>query len=222
MVPVTRTSENLSPELHSYIVAHTTPVDDVLADLVAETERLFPDYKGMQIGPEQGVFTTLLAQASGARDVVEVGTFTGYSSLCLARGIPDDGTLLACDVSDEWTSVARRYWQRAGVDHKITLRIGPALDTLRALPREPRFDLAFVDADKTGYIGYWEELVPRMRPGGLLLADNTLSHGRVVERSVTAEAVQGIRDFNDHLVADDRVTQVLLPIGDGLTLARKN
>ncbi|WP_053614864.1 O-methyltransferase [Nocardiopsis sp. NRRL B-16309] len=219
---MTRTSENLSPELHSYIVAHTTPVDDVLADLVAETERLFPDYKGMQIGPEQGVFTTLLAQASGARDVVEVGTFTGYSSLCLARGIPDDGTLLACDVSDEWTSVARRYWQRAGVDHKITLRIGPALDTLRALPREPRFDLAFVDADKTGYIGYWEELVPRMRPGGLLLADNTLSHGRVVERSVTAEAVQGIRDFNDHLVADDRVTQVLLPIGDGLTLARKN
>ncbi|GAB2490874.1 O-methyltransferase [Nocardiopsis aegyptia] len=219
---MTRTSENLSPELHSYIVAHTTPVDDVLADLVAETERLFPDYKGMQIGPEQGVFTTLLAQASGARDVVEVGTFTGYSSLCLARGIPADGTLLACDVSDEWTSVARRYWKRAGVDGKITLRIGPALDTLRALPREPAFDLAFVDADKTGYVDYWEELVPRMRAGGLLLADNTLSHGRVVERSVTAAAVQGIRDFNDHLVADDRVTQVLLPIGDGLTLARKN
>ncbi|MFE3457584.1 O-methyltransferase [Nocardiopsis aegyptia] len=219
---MTRTSENLSPELHSYIVAHTTPVDDVLADLVAETEQLFPDYKGMQIGPEQGVFTTLLAQASGARDVVEVGTFTGYSSLCLARGIPADGTLVACDVSDEWTSVARRYWKRAGVDGKITLRIGPALDTLRALPREPAFDLAFVDADKTGYVDYWEELVPRMRAGGLLLADNTLSHGRVVERSVTAEAVQGIRDFNDHLVADDRVTQVLLPIGDGLTLARKN
>ncbi|RKS10200.1 caffeoyl-CoA O-methyltransferase [Nocardiopsis sp. Huas11] len=219
---MTRTSENLSPELHSYIVAHTTPVDDVLADLVAETERLFPDVKGMQIGPEQGVFTTLLAQTSGARDVVEVGTFTGYSSLCLARGIPDDGTLLACDVSEEWTSVARRYWERAGVGHKITLRLGPALDTLRALPREPGFDLAFLDADKTGYVDYWEELVPRMRPGGLLLADNTLSHGRVVERAATAEAVQGIRDFNDHLVADDRVTQVLLPIGDGLTLARKH
>jgi caffeoyl-CoA O-methyltransferase len=218
---VTRTSENLSPELHSYIVAHTEPVDEVLSDLAAETERLFPDVKGMQIGPEQGVFTTLLAQACGARDVVEVGTFTGYSSICLARGIPDDGTLLACDVSEEWTSVARRYWKRAGVERKITLELGPALDTLRALPREPRFDLAFVDADKPGYIGYWEELVPRMRPGGLLLADNTLSHGRVVDESVTAEAVQGIRDFNDHLVADDRVTQVLLPIGDGLTLARK-
>ncbi|WP_017598764.1 O-methyltransferase [Nocardiopsis lucentensis] len=219
---MTRTTETITPELHSYLVAHSAPVDDVLADLVEETERRFPDFRGMQIGPEQGAFMTLLAQASGARDIVEVGTFTGYSSLCLARALPADGTLLACDISEEWTSVARRYWERAGVADRITLTLGPALETLRALPEEPRFDLAFLDADKTGYIGYWEELVPRMRPGGLLLADNTLSHGRVVDPSNTDEAVQGIRDFNDRLVADDRVTQVLLPIGDGLTLARKH
>lgn len=218
---MTRTSEGLTPELHSYIVAHSDPVDPVLADLSEETARLFPDSKGMQIGPEQGVFTTLLTRLSGARNVVEVGTFTGYSSICFARGLPDDGTLLALDISEEWTSVARRYWERAGVSDKIELRIGPALESLRALPEDTRFDLAFLDADKTGYLDYWEELVPRIRPGGLLLADNTLSHGRVVDPEQTAPHVQGIRDFNDRLVADDRVSQVLLPLGDGLTLARK-
>ncbi|WP_306370703.1 O-methyltransferase [Nocardiopsis sp. CC223A] len=219
---MTRTTESLTPELYEYLVAQGTPVDGVLADLVEETARLFPAGKGMQIGPEQGTFTTLLTRISGARDAVEVGTFTGYSSLCIARGLPDDGTLLALDVSDEWTSVARRYWERAKVADKITLRLGPALESLRSLPAEPRFDLAFIDADKEGYVGYWEELVPRMRAGGILLADNTLSHGRVVDDAETSAHVQGIRDFNAHLVADDRVTQVLLPIGDGLTLARKN
>lgn len=218
---VTRTTESLTPELYEYLVAQGAPLDDVLADLVEETARLFPASKGMQIGPEQGTFTTLLTRISGARSAVEIGTFTGYSSICLARGLPEDGTLLALDVSDEWTSVARRYWERAGVSGKVELRLGPALESLRALPAEPRFDLAFIDADKEGYIGYWEELIPRMRPGGILLADNTLSHGRVIDASETSDHVQGIRDFNAHLVADDRVTQVLLPIGDGLTLARK-
>ena len=218
---MTRTSEGLTPELHSYIVAHSDPVDPVLTDLSEETARLFPDSKGMQIGPEQGVFTTLLTRLSGARNVVEIGTFTGYSSICFARGLPDDGTLLALDISEEWTSVARRYWERAGVSDKIELRIGPALESLRALPEDTRFDLAFLDADKTGYLDYWEDLVPRIRPGGLLLADNTLSHGRVIDPEQTAPHVQGIRDFNDRLVADDRVSQVLLPLGDGLTLARK-
>ncbi|PWV58015.1 O-methyltransferase [Nocardiopsis sp. L17-MgMaSL7] len=218
---MTRTTEGISPELHAYVVAHSQPVDPVLSDLAAETADLFPESQGMQIGPEQGVFSTLLTQLSGARNAVEIGTFTGYSSICFARGLPEDGTLLALDISEEWTSVARRYWERAGVAGKITLRIGPALDSLRALPREPQFDLAFLDADKTGYVDYWEELVPRMRPGGLLLADNTLSHGRVVDPEQTAPHVQGIRDFNDRLVADDRVEQVLLPIGDGLTLARR-
>lgn len=219
---VTRSSEGLSPDLHTYIVDHSEPVDPVLSDLAEETARLFPDHKGMQIGPEQGAFTTLLTRLSGARDVVEVGTFTGYSSICFARGLPEDGTLLALDISQEWTSVARRYWERAGVADKIELRLGPALESLRALPEEPRFDLAFLDADKTGYVDYWEELVPRIRPGGLLLADNTLSHGRVIDPEQTSPSVQGIRDFNARLLADDRVTQVLLPIGDGLTLARKH
>lgn len=218
---MTRTSESITPELHAYIVAHSEPVDEVLADLADETARRFPDHQGMQIGPEQGAFTTLLTQLSGARNAVEIGTFTGYSSICFARGLPEDGTLLALDMSDEWTAVARRYWERAGVADKITLRIGPALESLRFLPEEPQFDLAFLDADKTGYVDYWEELVPRMRTGGLLLADNTLSHGRVVDPEQSSPNVQGIRDFNDRLTADDRVAQVLLPIGDGLTLARK-
>nr|WP_221443223.1 O-methyltransferase [Nocardiopsis algeriensis] len=208
--------------MYAYLVAQGEPVDAVLTDLAEETARLFPDRKGMQIGPEQGTFTTLLTRISGARDAVEIGTFTGYSSLCIARGLPEDGRLLALDISEEWTSVARRYWERAGVADRITLELGPALDSLRALPQEPQFDLAFVDADKEGYVSYWEELVPRMRPGGVLLADNTLSHGRVVKESETSPAVQGIRDFNAHLLGDDRVTQVLLPIGDGLTLALKN
>lgn len=218
---MTRTTESISPELHAYLVEHSEPVDEVLSDLAEETARLYPAHRNMQIGPEQGTFLTLLTQLCGAREAVEIGTFTGYSSICFARGLPEDGRLLALDISEEWTSVARRYWERAQVDAKITLRLGPALESLRKLTREPRFDLAFLDADKEGYVDYWEELVVRMRPGGLILADNTLSHGRVVDPSATSAAVRGIRDFNDRLVADDRVTQVLLPVGDGLTLARK-
>ncbi|GAA3974964.1 O-methyltransferase [Thermobifida alba] len=218
---MTRVSENLSPELHAYLVAHSSPVDEVLTDLAAETERLFPEAVRMQIAPEQGLFLTLLARLTGARDVVEVGTFTGYSSICLARGLPADGTLLACDVSEEWTAVARRYWQRAGVADRIELRLAPALDTLRALPATPRFDLAFIDADKESYTDYWEELVPRVRPGGVLLVDNVFSHGRVLDPAQTSARVQAIRDFNAHARADERVELVLLPIGDGLTLARR-
>ena len=118
----------------------------------------------MQISPEQGAFTTLLTRIHGARDVVEIGTFTGYSSICFARGLPEDGTLLALDINEEWTSVARRYWERAGVAERITLRIGPALESLRELPAEPRFDIAFIDADKEGYVDYWEELLPGSAP----------------------------------------------------------
>lgn len=218
---MTRASNNLSPQLHDYLVAHSTPVDEVLADLAAETQRRFPDRVSMQIGPEQGLFMTLLARLSGARDVVEVGTFTGYSSICLARGLPADGTLLACDVSKEWTDVARAYWQRAGVADKIELRVAPAIETLRALPEEPQFDLAFIDADKEGYISYWDALVPRVRSGGALLVDNVFSRNRVLDPAQTSPSVQAIRDFNAHARADDRTEAVLLPLGDGLTLARK-
>jgi caffeoyl-CoA O-methyltransferase len=216
---VTRRTEQLSPELHEYLVAHTTPPDAVLRELAEETARRFPDAAGMQISPEQGTFMTLLARIARGRSAIEVGTFTGYSSICLARGLAGDGHLLCCDVSEEWTSVARQYWQQAGLDGRIELRLGPALDTLRSLPVGAAFDLAFIDADKPGYVGYWDELVPRISPGGFLLVDNTLSHGRVVRPDDRDASVQGIRDFNDHARADARVDLVLLPVGDGLTLA---
>jgi predicted O-methyltransferase YrrM len=216
---VTRRSEQLSQELHDYLVARSTPPDQVLRELAQETASRFPAAAVMQIGPEQGTFMTLLARIGGARNGIEIGTFTGYSSICLARGLADGGRLLCCDVSEEWTSLARRYWEQAGLASKIELRLGPALDTLRALPATAAFGLAFIDADKPGYIGYWDEIVPRITPGGFILVDNTLSHGRVVESGEQDASVQGIRDFNDHARADPRVDLVLLPVGDGLTLA---
>ena len=214
-----RSSEQLSPELHAYLVAHSSPVDEVLASLAEETLRLFPDSAEMQIGPEQGTFMTLLTRLSGASRGIEVGTFTGYSSICIARGLAGGGRLICCDVSEEWTSVARAYWDKAGVADRVELRLGPARDTLRALPAGAAFDIAFIDADKGGYIGYWEEIVPRMEPGGAILVDNTFSGGRVINEANLEARVQAIRDFNDHAVADDRVDLVMLPIGDGLTLA---
>jgi caffeoyl-CoA O-methyltransferase len=218
---MTRTTEALMPKLQEYVAAHSTAPDEVLRDLAAETEQLFPEDNFMQIGPEQGAFMTLIAQIAGAKQAVEIGSFTGYSAICLARGLRPGGTLLACDISEEWTSVAQRYWKRAGLEDTITLKLGPALDTLRALPAEPQFDLAFIDAEKEDYVDYWEELVPRMRPGGLLLADNTLHHGQVVDPAANATNVQGIRAFNARVRDDDRVEQVLIPIGDGVNLARK-
>jgi caffeoyl-CoA O-methyltransferase len=203
------------------MVAHSTQPDEILRDLADETLRRFGDAAVMQIGPEQGRFMRLLAELTGARNAIEVGTFTGYSSICVARGLADDGKLLCCDVSDEWTSVARKYWQRAGLTGKIELRIGPAAQTLAALPDGTTFDFAFIDADKTGYVRYWDLIVPMIRPGGVILVDNTLSSGRVVDVTEQGDSVTGIRQFNDHAMADPRVELVLLPIGDGLTLARK-
>jgi caffeoyl-CoA O-methyltransferase len=164
---------------------------------------------------------TIITRMIGARSALEIGTFTGYSSICLARGLTDDGHLVCCDISEEWTSVARKYWERAGLADKIELRLGPALATLRRLPAGPDFDIAFIDADKSGYLAYWNEVVPRVRPGGVILVDNTFSHGRVIDAGNESELVQAVRDFNDHAAADDRVELVMLPLGDGLTLARK-
>jgi caffeoyl-CoA O-methyltransferase len=216
-----RSSEQISPELDAYVAAHSSPADDVLTSLAAETQRRYPDSAGMQIGSEQGTFMTLLTRLAGARRGLEVGTFTGYSSICIARGLADGGRLICCDVSEEWTALARAYWDRAGVADRVELRLGPALDTLRALPAEAAFDLAFIDADKGGYIGYWDEVVPRIKPGGTILVDNTFSHGRVIDAGNHDAVVHAVRDFNDHAVADDRVDLVMIPIGDGLTLARK-
>ncbi|GAA2636388.1 O-methyltransferase [Actinomadura fulvescens] len=214
-------SGQLSPELHDYVVSHSTGPDAVLRALAAETLERFPGNAGMQIAPEQGTFMTLLPRLIGARRAVEVGTFTGYSSLCLARGLGEDGELLCCDVNEEWTSLARRYWEEAGVAERIQLRLAPALDTLRELPPDLVFDLAFIDADKPSYVAYWEELVPRLRPGGVLLVDNTLWSGAVADPDRQDNSVRAIRAFNDHATADERVEQVILPIGDGLMLARK-
>jgi caffeoyl-CoA O-methyltransferase len=213
-------TEHLAPGLHDYLVSHSTPPDPLLAELIAETARRFPDRVIFQIGPEQGTFMTMLAGVLGARQAIEVGTFTGYSSICLARGLAPGGKLICCDVSEEWTSLARAYWQRAGLADRIELRLGPALGTLRALPAGPAFDLAFIDADKTGYLGYWQEVVPRMRPGGLILVDNTLLHGRIFRADPDPDAV-AMREFNEHVLTDDRVVLAMLPVGDGLTVARR-
>ena len=213
-------SFHLSPEIHAYLVEHGTPPDEVQQQLIEETKQL-GGVSLMQIAPEQGAFMRLLVAAIGARRAIEIGTFTGYSSLCIARGLPEDGELICCDVSEEWTAVGRRAWEKAGVAHKIDLRIGPALDTLRALPREPDFDLAFIDADKTGYAGYYEELLPRLRTGGLILVDNVLWGGSVVDPEVSGDSADAIRAFNDAVAADPRVETVMLAISDGLTLLRK-
>jgi predicted O-methyltransferase YrrM len=213
-------SEHLRPPLYEYLLAHSTPPDALLASLITETAERFPDDVTFQIGPEQGTFMTMLASLMGARDAVEVGTFTGYSSICLARGLAPGGKLLCCDVSAEWTSLARGYWDKAGLADRIELRLGPAIDTLRALPEGPSLDLAFIDADKPGYTGYWDELVPRIRPGGVLLVDNTFLHGRIFAEQPDP-AAQAIRDFNEHALADSRIELVMLSIGDGLTMARK-
>jgi caffeoyl-CoA O-methyltransferase len=175
----------------------------------------------MQIAPDQGAFMTWLARSLGAKQAVEVGVFTGYSTLCLARGLPADGRVLALDVSEEWTAIGRRHWEQAGVADRIELRIGPALEALQALPREPRFDLAFIDADKTGYAGYVEEILPRLRTGGVILVDNVLWGGAVVNPERQDPDTLAIRAFNDQMARDPRVDPVMIPLSDGLTLLRK-
>jgi caffeoyl-CoA O-methyltransferase len=207
--------------VRDYAVSHGSwQPTDVLRQLRSETEAL-GDPAGMQIGDDQGQLLTMLARLVGARRAVEVGTFTGYSSLCIARGLVDGGHLLCCDVSEEWTSIARRAWERAGLADRIELRLAPALQTLRALPADAELDLVFLDADKPGYVSYWDELVPRVRPGGLLLADNVLWSGEVLDRSSGDENTAALRDFNDRVAADRRVEVVVLTAFDGLTLARK-
>jgi caffeoyl-CoA O-methyltransferase len=210
----------LSPEIHRYLIEHGTPPDAVQQALIEETSKL-GGIAMMQIAPEQGAFMTVLTKLVGARNAVEVGTFTGYSALCIARGLPDDGTLICCDVSEEWTSVGRKYWEQAGVADRIDLRIAPALETLRALPNTATIDLVFVDADKPNYAAYYEELLPRVRPNGLILVDNVLWGGSVITDDPTDENRTAIRAFNDMVAADDRVESVMLPLGDGLTVLRK-
>ncbi|HEY7926804.1 MAG TPA: O-methyltransferase [Candidatus Dormibacteraeota bacterium] len=211
----------LNEAIHRYLLDHSLPLDDVQQSLMEQTAAL-GDVSGMQIAPEQGAFLTVLTAALGVQSAVEVGTFTGYSALCIARGLAPGGRLVCCDVSEEWTAIGRRHWAAAGVADRIDLRIGPASETLRSLDEAPTIDLAFIDADKRGYRDYAEQLIPRLRPGGLLLVDNVLWGGKVIEADADGDAnAAHIRAFNDWLAGNDAVGCVMLPISDGLTLARR-
>lgn len=210
----------LTSELHDYLRDHGHNHDPLLKELAEETAALGA-VSEMQIGAEQGTFMGILARAIGARSAIEVGTFTGYSALCVARALPPDGRLLCCDVNERWTAIARRYWERAGVAGKITLKLGPGMDTLRALPETIRFDFAFIDADKANYRNYYEECLKRMRPDGLILIDNVLWSGKVIDPGDSSDNTRAIREFNDFVARDDRVEAVMIPLADGLTIARK-
>ncbi len=215
----------------------TLPLSDALYDyLLSVSLREFPllrrlreetagdSMARMQIAPEQGQFMAMLTELLGARRALEIGVYTGYSALCVASALPEDGELIACDVSEEWTAVARRYWKEAGVMGKIDLRLAPAIETLESLLAEGqagRFDLAFIDADKAEYTAYYERSLALLRPGGLIMVDNTLWGGEVINADDHSEDTEAIRAFNTMVQADERVSLSLVPIGDGLTLARK-
>ena len=207
----------LDNALAAYIQAHCTAPDEVQRDLIDATAAL-GDASIMQISPAQGALMTLLTTLLQPRFAVEVGTFTGYSALAVAKALPPDGRLLCCDISEEWTAIAHEHWERAGVADRIDLRIGPALDTLRSLPLEPAVDLAFIDADKGSYIAYYEELVPRLSARGAILVDNTLWDGHVANASATDPTTEQVRAFNARVAADERVLVALLPVGDGVSV----
>jgi caffeoyl-CoA O-methyltransferase len=195
--------------------------DRTLEALRAETIAKWPDYAQMQIGRDQGSFMMLLVAAIGARRAIEVGTFTGYSSICIARGLPKNGRLLCLDVSDEWTAVARKYWEKTGVDDKIELRIGPGVESLKRLPRSAKFDFAFIDAHKAEYEAYYELVLPHIRPNGLILFDNMLWGGRLGKKvPIKHPGGRVIDRLNRDLARDSRVQSVLLSVGDGLNVCR--
>lgn len=219
---MTRRSIQLTDALHEYLLSVSLREPEILRRLREETA---PDpHARMQIGPEQGQFMALLVRLMDARRCLEVGVFTGYSSLAIALALPDDGRIVACDVSERWTAVARRYWAAAGVAHKVELRLAPAMKTLDALlgaGEAGRFDFAFLDADKENYAGYYERALTLLRPGGLLVADNTLWSGRVADPENAEATTVALRHFNELVLDDERVDLSLVPMGDGLTLARK-
>lgn len=210
----------LDDVLGAYVAAHTPEPDLVTAELVERTAAL-GSVAGMQIGDDQATLLTALCAFASVRNAVEVGTFTGRSSLAIARGLASGGRLLCCDVNEDWTSIARDVWRDAGVEDRIDLRIAPALETLRALPDEATIDLAFVDADKPGYPDYYEELVRRLRPGGLLLADNTLWHGRITDDPGGDASLDALQRYNDRAATDPRVRTTILTVGDGVTLSQR-
>lgn len=202
----------------AYAERFSAAPDEIQQDLIETTRALGDDVAIMQIGPVQGAFMTVLTRVLQPRLAVEVGTFTGYSALAVARELPPGARLVCCDLSEEWTAVARRFWERAGVADRIDLRIGPALDTLRALPFDPPIDLAFIDAAKAEYVDYYEELVPRLSERGVILVDNVLWDGLVADPARNDAATEALRAFSAHAAADPRTTVALLPVGDGLSM----
>ncbi len=213
---------NLNEQLYTYLIDNSLREPEILRQLREEI-KIHP-YRNMQIAPEQGQFMALLVKLMGAKKTLEIGVFTGYSSLSVALALPPDGKIIACDISEEFTAIAKRYWQKAGVDHKIDLRIAPALSTLNNLldsGEQESFDLAFIDADKVNYYEYYEMALKLLRPGGLILIDNVLWNGRVVDENVQDENTIAIRNFNAKLHQDQRINLSLVPIADGLTLAWK-
>lgn len=215
-------SIGLDGPLYDYLLEVSLRENPLLAELRAETASLAQAH--MQIAPEQGQFMALLARLIGARRYLEIGTFTGYSALAVALALPDDGQVIACDISREWTAIAQRYWSRAGVAHRIQLELRPALETLehlRTAGQAGTFDLAFIDADKTEYLAYYEHALALLRPGGLIMVDNTLWDGAVVDPNDREPDTEAIRAFNRHVQQDPRVALSLVPIGDGLTLTQK-
>jgi caffeoyl-CoA O-methyltransferase len=211
----------MTPQLHAYAIEHGARQDDVLRSLAEETERIAGEMAIMQVSPDQGALITLLARAIGARSAIELGTFTGYSAICIARGLRADGRLIACEINEEHAAVARRYFAEAGVKEQVELAIGPALETLRAMPEREQFDFAFIDADKETYPDYYEELIPRLGQGGLVMVDNVFRDGAVVDPDDDSERTRAIQELNVRIAADDRVDVAMLGISDGVTLALK-
>jgi predicted O-methyltransferase YrrM len=212
----------ITDDIHRYLVEHSVREPEVLARLREATASL--PLAQMQVGPEQGQLMALLARLVGAKHCIEIGVFTGYSSLAVALALPEDGRIVACDVSEEWTAIARRFWREAGVERKIELKLQPATRTLEALlaaGEAGRYDFAFIDADKGSYATYYELLLQLLRPGGLIAADNTLWSGQVADPQTRDPNALALREFNDKLHRDERIDLSLLPVGDGLTLARK-
>jgi predicted O-methyltransferase YrrM len=213
--------EPIHPATSDYVLANSTQPDELLREVIAGTREATGGQAGMQISHDEGALLTMLVRLAGAKNAVEIGTFTGYSAICIARGLAEGGRLLACDVSEEWTSIARSNWEKAGVADRIDLKIAPAIETLRALPADFAIDFAFIDADKRSYPGYYEEVVRRTRPGGVIVLDNVLRSGLVLDPAVTDPATATIRELNAQIAEDTRVDAVMLPLRDGVTVIRK-
>jgi len=219
---MTSRSIDLNDTLYQYLIDHSVADDTIKQELREVTAKL--DMAIMQIAPDQGQFMGLLTKLVSAQKAIEIGVFTGYSALCIAAALPDDGRLVACDISEEWTNIGQKYWQKAGLAHKIQLNLAPATETLQRLldkGQASTFDFAFIDADKINYDQYYEQCLQLIRPGGLIVIDNTLWGGSVADASKNDDDTNAIRALNDKLPNDTRVDISMIPVGDGLTLARK-